>query len=72
MAKKNNTTASETVTVTLSTKSVEYLDQLAEEGVYGRNRAEVAGRFIDRALQEFIDSPRLSSRISKGIHKISK
>ena len=31
---------------------------IAEKGIYGRNRAEVAGRFIDEALQKFVETPR--------------
>ena len=40
-------------------ESEHVLDSLAEKGVYGRNRAEVAGRFIDEALQKFVETPRL-------------
>ena len=59
MPKANNVTGSETVRVTVSNQSVRLLDELASRGVYGRNRAEVAARFIDEALQKFIDTPRL-------------
>lgn len=59
MAKFSNPAASKTIRVTLSSQSVRLLDELAAKGIYGRNRAEVAGRFIDEALQKFVEAPRL-------------
>ena len=59
MAKGTNTAGSGVIRVTLSEQSVRLLDELAEKGIYGRNRAEVAGRFIDEALQKFVEAPRL-------------
>jgi hypothetical protein len=46
--------------VTVSTRSARLLHQLATQGIYGRNPAEVAGRFIDEALQKFVAAPHLS------------
>jgi hypothetical protein len=60
MAKNANTTGSGVIRVTLSEQSVRLLDELAEKGIYGRNKAEVAGRFIDEALQKFVEVPRLT------------
>jgi hypothetical protein len=54
-----NTTASNVIRITLSEQSVHLLDELARKGVYGRNKAEVAGRFIDEALQKFVEAPLL-------------
>lgn len=59
MPKAENAAGSETIRVTVSEQSARLLSQLAAQGVYGRNPAEVAGRFIDEALQRFIDPPRL-------------
>lgn len=59
MAKAPNSTSSGMIRITLSDQSVRLLDELAEKGIYGRNRAEVAGRFIDEALQKFVETPRL-------------
>jgi len=59
MAKTSNTSGSDTIRVTLSHQAIRLLDSLAEKGIYGRNRAEVAGRFIDEALQRFVETPRL-------------
>jgi len=62
MAKANNTVASATIRVTVSEQSEELLEQLARKGIYGRNSAEVAGRFIDQALQQFVEAPKLPLR----------
>jgi len=62
MAKANNTVASAKIRVTVSEQSEELLEQLARQGIYGRNSAEVAGRFIDQALQQFIKPPKLRLR----------
>ena len=59
MAKRGNSAESSVLRVTVSRQSAGLLEQLAKAGLYGRNAAEVAGRFIDRALQEFVDRPRL-------------
>lgn len=59
MAKKSNAAASVTVRVTVSAQSARLLNQLAARGIYGRNPAEVAGRFVDEALQKFVEAPRL-------------
>jgi hypothetical protein len=60
MAKGLNTVESEVLRVTVSAQSARLLDDLAAKGIYGRNPAEVAARFIDEALQRFVDTPRLS------------
>jgi hypothetical protein len=66
MAKGNNLADSSTLRVTVSVQSERLLEQLAERGIYGRNSAEVAARFIDDALKEFVDKPKFSvGRVSK-------
>ncbi|MGH9823009.1 MAG: hypothetical protein ACREDR_07160 [Blastocatellia bacterium] len=59
MPKTKNTVGSLFIRVTLSVESVRLLDELAVVGVYGRNKAEVAGRFIDDALKGFVEKPQL-------------
>lgn len=49
-----------TLRVTLSRQSFELLEALAARGVYGRNAQAVAARFVDRALQQFVDRPKLA------------
>lgn len=59
MPKNKNGVGSRTIRVTVSVQSENLLDQLVQRGIYGRSIAEVAGRFIDRALQRFIPEPKL-------------
>ncbi len=63
MPKANNTTDSTTIRVTVSVQSGQLLEQLAQRGIYGRNPAEVAGRFIDEALQQHAEAPKLKLRV---------
>jgi hypothetical protein len=58
MAKTANTSKSATIRVTISRQSEALLDKLAGMGVYGRNGTEVAARFVDEALQRFIEVPK--------------
>jgi hypothetical protein len=60
MAKKPNASGSTVVSVTLSEQSAKLLEQLAARGIYGKNGAEVAARFIDKALEQFVDAPRFA------------
>jgi len=66
MPKAANASGSAVIRVTVSTQSAALLDALAAKGIYGRNAAEVAGRFVDRALQEFVDTPRLPLSSGRG------
>ncbi len=63
MPKGNNVVHSATIRVTVSEQSQQLLEQLAQKGIYGRNSAEVAGRFVDEALQKFVEQPKLRLRI---------
>lgn len=65
MSKSENTTASEQIRVTLSHQSLLLLDQVAEMGIYGRNKAEVAARFIDKSLEPFVEIPKLKLEETK-------
>lgn len=65
MAKTPNESGSKTIRVTVSEQSEDLLDKIAGLGLYGRNAADVAGRFVDRALQEFIEPPRFTVTSSK-------
>ena len=56
-ARKAATSTSIEVTVSEQTKLL--LEQLAGHGIYGRSTAEVAGRFVDAALEKFVEAPRL-------------
>lgn len=55
------------ITVTLSHESVRMLERLAELGIYGELKEEVAARFIDARLQELLEPPRFrQSLFTKG------
>jgi hypothetical protein len=56
--KRPNATGSENFPITLSLESVRLLDEIAKNGIWGRNRAEVAARFVDRALESFVEQPK--------------
>ncbi len=57
-----NASESGTLRVTLSTQSIELLDSLAKLGIYGRNAADVAARFVDERLRDFTEKPLLHIR----------
>lgn len=60
MAKGPNTTESTPLRVTVSRQSRAVLEALASRGVYGRNPAEVAARFIDEQLKSFLEAPKFA------------
>ncbi len=62
MAKSANTVRSGSLTVTLSEQSVQLLEQIASRGIYGRNPAEVAGRFVDQELVRLVEAAGLKPR----------
>ena len=64
MAKTPNLSASETFRLTVSAQSYELLEELARRGIYGRNAAEVAARFVDDALARFVDAPKLKVKLA--------
>jgi hypothetical protein len=66
MPKGNNSAHSKTIRVTVSAQSGQLLDQLAQRGIYGRNPAEVAGRFVDEALQKYVQQPKLRLEIKRN------
>jgi hypothetical protein len=66
MAKSPNATDSKNFPITLSVESIRLLVELAGKGIYGRNKAEVAARFIDKALEEFVERPKLKLRSSRA------
>lgn len=59
MVKKGNAVGSQSFSITLSLQSIRLLDEIAKSGIWGKNRPEVAARFIDRALEAFVDQPKV-------------
>ena len=60
MGKAENKCTTVQVTVSLSEQIVDLLDQIAETGMMGQNRAEVARRFIDDAALKALANPLLN------------
>jgi hypothetical protein len=66
--KTPNASESEKFAITLSRRSCRLLDELAKNGIWGRNRAEVAARFVDRSLEGFVEQPKVTlPKIDLGI-----
>lgn len=59
MARPKSTSPGTRFEVTISGQSVDMLKELATRGIYGRTSAEVGGRFIEQALQQFVEAPKL-------------
>lgn len=59
MGKAENKCATVQITVSLSEQVVDLLDQIAETGLMGQNRADVAHRFIDDAVMKSLANPLL-------------
>jgi hypothetical protein len=55
-----NAIASKPLRITLSSESFRLLRELASRGIYGRTEAEVAARFVDQALEKFVELPKLT------------
>jgi hypothetical protein len=71
MGKPKNASGTEQVTLSLSDESVRVLRELAVLGIYGKNEAEVAGRFVDKALEGFVVPPRFELPFRKESKRAS-
>lgn len=65
MARPKNSSPGVKFEVTLAKQSVELIGELARRGIYGRTPAEVGGRFVEQALQQFVETPKLVPRRTK-------
>jgi hypothetical protein len=57
--KKGNAVDSKPFSITLSVQAIRMLEEIAKNGIWGRNAPEVAGRFVDRALEAWIEQPKV-------------
>lgn len=71
MGKPKNASGTEQVTLSLSDESVRVLRELAVLGIYGKNEAEVAGRFVDKALEGFVLQPQFELPLRKASKRAS-
>ncbi len=58
--RKANAAEGVPITLTLSRQSIQALNQLASMGIYGRGASEVAGRFVDNAIQKMVSTPTIT------------
>ena len=62
MAKGNNLIGTETITVSTTKPIKEYLEQLLQTGLYGKNAAEAAERVIVLGLDQLFENGRLKRK----------
>ena len=75
MARRPNASPGIKFEVTLAKQSIDLIEQLAKRGIYGRTPAEVGGRFIEQALQQFVPPPKLTPKrtaVPSGARSASK
>lgn len=53
------------LTINLSYQAIRLIDQIAERGIWGATREEVATRMVDQALQGFIEPPRFGVAVEQ-------
>jgi hypothetical protein len=58
MSRAANVSDGVSIRITVSEQSAALLAKIAAKGIYGRNSSEVAGRFVDKALEAFVETPR--------------
>lgn len=70
MAKAENRSITVKVTVSLSEQIADLLEQIADTGTMGQNRAEVAHRFIDDAALKALANPLLKLKLKTKTKKL--
>jgi hypothetical protein len=61
MPKPKNVTPTQQVTIATTPQVVKILTRLAEQGLHGKNIAEVAERLLSERLREFVDQKKIPS-----------
>ena len=61
MAKPRNVTPTQQITIATTPQVVSILTRLAEQGLHGKNVAEVAERLLSERLREFVDQKKFPS-----------
>lgn len=56
MARNKNLSGSESLKITLAEQSVRLLERVAKRGVYGKSSSEVVARYVERRLEQQIES----------------
>ena len=61
MPKPKNVTLTQQITIATTPQVVKILTRLAEQGLHGKNIAEVAERLLSERLREFVDQRKIPS-----------
>jgi hypothetical protein len=61
MPKPKNVTPTQQITIATTPQVVRILTRLAEQGLHGKNIAEVAERLLSERLREFVDLKKIPS-----------
>ena len=61
MAKPRNVTPTHQITIATTPQVVGILTRLAQQGLHGKNVAEVAERLLSERLREFVEQKKISS-----------
>jgi hypothetical protein len=62
MAKPKNVTPTQQITIATTPQVVRILTRLAEQGLHGKNVAEVAERLLSERLRDFVEQQRIPSQ----------
>jgi hypothetical protein len=65
MPRKRNRIKTRKLTISTTPQVIEYLRQLLETGLYGKNEAEAAERLLSHGLDEYLGANRLALRKDK-------
>jgi hypothetical protein len=61
MPKPKNVTPTQQITIATTPQVVRILTRLAEQGLHGKNVAEVAERLLSERLRDFVDQAKFPS-----------
>jgi hypothetical protein len=61
MPKPKNVTPTQQITIATTPQVVNILTRLAEQGLHGKNIAEVAERLLSERLREFVNQTKIPS-----------
>ncbi len=61
MPKPKNVTPTQQITIATTPQIVKILTRLAEQGLHGKNVAEVAERLLSERLRDFVDQTKIPS-----------
>jgi hypothetical protein len=61
MPKPKNVTPTQQITIATTPQVVKILTRLAEQGLHGKNIAEVAERLLSERLREFVNQTKIPS-----------